>query len=351
MFRHRLRIVASSFAIVIGLVVLSHGQVVQVDRLVMPMNLPDAVDRGLAPDQPTAPRTLANRSLRTLARETRYADRQGPSGVAYQPGRVIVKFRDTAAASTRVSAMSLVSRTAAMTPRKSYANFDVIELDPSEDPEAAARAFAARDDVEYAQAAYRVHAYFKPNDPLYNVQWNLPAIDMERAWDIQPGSNASVIVAVVDTGIAYRSTIIRFNAQGFRVFFSNGTSITYPPLGLIDVPFGAATDLTGASRPCSSTGPIATACTGYAAPHDFIWEDDSPVDLVGHGTHVSGTIGQLTNNGLGTAGVAFNVRLMPVKVIDDAWDFIFGAPNEATDETVARGVRYAADNGAKVINM
>ena len=72
---------------------------------------------------------------------------------------------------------------------------------------------------------------------------------------------------------------------------------------------------------------------------------------MGHGTHVSGTIGQLTNNGVGTAGVAYNVRMMPVKVIDDVWDLIFGSPNEGTDDTVARGVRYAVDNGAKVLNM
>jgi serine protease len=74
-------------------------------------------------------------------------------------------------------------------------------------------------------------------------------------------------------------------------------------------------------------------------------------DELGHGTHVSGTIGQLTNDGIGTAGVAFGVKIMPVKVIDSIWDDVFGAPNEATDDVVARGIRYAADNGARVINM
>jgi serine protease len=49
--------------------------------------------------------------------------------------------------------------------------------------------------------------------------------------------------------------------------------------------------------------------------------------------------------------VAYNVRIMPVKVIDGEWDFIFDSPEEGTDDTVARGLRYAADNGAKVINM
>jgi serine protease len=49
--------------------------------------------------------------------------------------------------------------------------------------------------------------------------------------------------------------------------------------------------------------------------------------------------------------MAFNVRIMPVKVIGDLWDAIFGAPFDATDDVVARGVRYAVDNGANIINM
>ena len=91
--------------------------------------------------------------------------------------------------------------------------------------------------------------------------------------------------------------------------------------------------------------------TRFVSPRDFIWNDDLPVDLDGHGTHVAGTIGQLTNNGSGTAGMAYNVRLMPVKVIQGLWDEIFSSPFEGTDDVVARGVRYAADNGAKVINL
>ena len=50
------------------------------------------------------------------------------------------------------------------------------------------------------------------------------------------------------------------------------------------------------------------ASSRYVAPRDFIWNDTDPVDLAGHGTHVAGSIGQLTNNGVGVAGVAFNVR-------------------------------------------
>ena len=74
--------------------------------------------------------------------------------------------------------------------------------------------------------------------------------------------------------------------------------------GTVDVPFAAAPDLGGSDR--------------FVSPRDFIWNDTDPLDLDGHGTHVSGTIGQLTNNGVGVAGMAFNVRIMPVKVLDFA---------------------------------
>jgi serine protease len=103
------------------------------------------------------------------------------------------------------------------------------------------------------------------------------------------------------------------------------------------VPFAAAPDIVTPDR--------------IVAPHDFIWDDADPVDMDGHGTHVTGTLGELTNNNTGAAGVAFNVKLMPVKVISSDWDDIFNSPNVGTDDVVARGIRYAADNGANVINM
>ena len=99
----------------------------------------------------------------------------------------------------------------------------------------------------------------------------------------------------------FSSDTIRYTARfPFRV--TTGGPI-YPALGTVDVPFAAAPELgaSGSSR--------------FVAPHDFIWDDNLPVDLDGHGTHVSGTIGQLTNNSIGVAGMAYNVRIMPVKVI------------------------------------
>ena len=139
---------------------------------------------------------------------------------------------------------------------------------------------------------------------------------------------------MLDSGVAFKDSVVRYRGSAFRLVAGGPV---YPALGVIDVPFAAAPDLGPASR--------------FVSPRDFVWNDDLPLDLDGHGTHVAGTIGQATNNGIGVAGMAFNVRIMPVKVIDEVWDFIFGSPGSGSDDTVAQGIRYAADNGAHVINM
>ena len=317
-----------------------------------PANI-SAVDRGmLAQVAPPAPRGTG-----TSRHVLRADDRVGRRGAVYQAGRVIVKFRDGVSPTTRVTALSQVSRTASMAVRSAYADFDIVNIDANEDAEAVAAAFSARADVEYAQPAYRVYPYnFVPNDTFYSCavrpqcQWNFTAIDLERAWDIQKGGNSSIIVAVVDTGIAFQSGILARHAFAFcstnelvkTCGSSGGTN--YPELGDLSLLFARAFDLAD-----SSSG--VTGDARFVAPHDFIWNTNLPVDLDGHGTHVSSTIGELTNNNLGLAGVAFNVRLMPVKVLDGDWDNIFHSPNAGTDDIVALGVRYAADNGANVINM
>jgi serine protease len=281
---------------------------------------PAAIDNGLrALDMPSDP-------------SARDAARPSHSSEPFVRGSVIVKFR---AGTGSVARRAMAARVQGAAPTAlSYADFELVAIDPTADPEAAARVLAAQPDVEYAQARYRVRPRLVPNDPLYARQWNWPALDMERAWEINPGASSRVTVAVLDSGVAYRSGIMRFHADTFRF---GGRGPLLPALGEIDMTFAAAPDLDGPGR--------------FVAPRDFIWNDDTPFDLDGHGTHVAGTVGQLTNNGIGVAGMAFNVRLMPVKVVASDWDAIFNSPFDGTDDVVARGVRYAADNGAQVINM
>jgi len=294
--------------------------------VVQDIGLP-AIDRGLRDlDPPREARTAEN---------IPHAHSSSGDTLPYLRGSIIVKFKDDA---TRGGVAAATAQVAGqITDRTTWADFDIVDIPMDADPETAAAALRARPDVDYAQPRYLNHAMAHPNDTLYPNQWNFPAIDMERAWDIQPGASADIIVAVLDSGMAFRSATVRYNSRFSFRLTPNGP--LYPALGVVDIPFAAAPELgtSGSSR--------------FVSPRDFIWNDDLPLDLDGHGTHVAGTIGQLTNNNNGTAGMAYNVRLMPVKVIQGLWDEIFASPFEGTDDVVARGVRYAADNGAKVINM
>jgi serine protease len=261
------------------------------------------IDSGLRDQDPPRPaRTSANAAQFT---------KEGVERLPYVPGSIIVKYKDDPD------------------------DFDVVGIPMSADPEAISAAMRSRGEVEFAQPRYFNHAMNRPNDPMYANQWNFPAIDMERAWDIQPGATRDIVVAVLDSGMAFRTASVEYvDRAGFTL---NGRR--FPPLGRVVVPFLAAPELgeSGSDR--------------FVAPRDFIWNDDLPLDLDGHGTHVAGTVGQLTNNGSGVAGMAYNVRLMPVKIIEALWDEVFGSPFQGTDDVVARGIRYAADNGAKIINL
>jgi serine protease len=301
---------------------------------ILGLGLP-AIDRGVVTDPfraPGGPEAALRGASQTSS--TRH-DLVGEGGARYVPGRVIVKFRAGVSSALRLAALSATSRTASIAERGEYANFDVIRIDQNEDPAAIARVLAQQPDVEYAQPSHRVYAQLVPNDPLYKqLQWNLPLIGMERAWDIQPQAGSSIIVAVIDTGVAYATAMLTRTLPAFSL-----KGVQYPALGRVTIPYAAAPQLGTDSR--------------FVAPHDFLFNTNTPLDFDGHGTHVSGTIGQLTNDGIGTAGVAFGVRIMPIKVLASQWDVLFGGASEigGTDDDVARAVRYAADNGAKIINL
>ncbi len=163
--------------------------------------------------------------------------------------------------------------------------------------------YSRNPNVEYAQPNSIARAVMTPTDPLYSLQWHLDndeygGINIENAWDLSTG--AGVVVAVLDTGVAYEDYGI----------------------------YRQAPDFTG---------------TTFVAGHDFINDDSHPNDDDSHGTHVAGTIAQSTSNGLGVAGVAFDASIMPVKVLD--------AGGSGTAFTVASGIHFAAENGADVINM
>jgi serine protease len=256
------------------------------------------------------PRTGKARLLAGTPREATVREiplTKGPHRIdrsIYVPGHLVVKF----APETTEHAMSTLAAEvgARAVRRPSYADFTYVELPPDVDAETAARQLAATPGVVYAEPDARVFTTFTPNDPLYDLQWNFHKLDMERTWDINRGGESSIVVAVIDSGVAY---------------LTKGALIKAPEL----------------------------ADTKFAPGYDFVWDDDEPVDLDGHGTHVTGTIAQVTNNDTGPAGMAFNVTIMPIKAVPGEWDF--DAPYPFGASTVARAIRFAADNGAKILNM
>ena len=234
------------------------------------------------------------------------AERHLAPRARYAPDHIVVKFERE----TTVRAIRELARQAggASIERAASADFHVVRLAVGGDPVAVAARLAGQPGVVYAEPDPVVRPLYHPNDPLFSYQWNFTKIQMEAAWDINQGGSSKTTVAVLDTGVAYK------NSGGFA----------------------QAPDLAG---------------THFVDGFDFIWNDAEPLDSDGHGTHVTGTIAESTNNNLGPSGMAFNVSVMPVKVLASDWDVRQHAPNDSTMSVLAQGIRWAADHGAKVINM
>jgi len=181
-------------------------------------------------------------------------------------------------------------------------NIYKMKIPDDTDVEKAVADFEKNPNVDYAEPNYIARICVIPDDSSFSNQWGLhntgqyhladADIDAPEAWEIETG-DSTVVIGIIDTGVDYG----------------------HPDL---------------ADKVVS---------TGY----DFVNNDDDAMDDNGHGSHVAGIAAATTNNVLGIAGVAWNCKILPVKVLQSNG---YGSYSD-----VANGVNYAANNNAKVINL
>lgn len=157
--------------------------------------------------------------------------------------------------------------------------------------EALKRRLERRPEVKFVEKNYEFEPALLPNDLQYASQWHLPKIRAPEAWDLTQGASGAVI-AILDSGV----------------------EATHPDFA----------------------GKLVAGFNTYS-------NSTNTADQFGHGTQVAGAAGALTNNAVGIAGVAGSAPIMPVRVTDSA--------GRATSASIANGIFWAADHGARVANL
>ena len=163
------------------------------------------------------------------------------------------------------------------------------------------QALREQDDIRYAEPNYILHhCATEPDDEYYNLQWHYPMINLPQAWDYTTG-DSGVIVAVIDTGVLMNHPDLAGQLTNTGYDFISDTSISNDGNGIDSNPDDPGDATTGGSS--------------------F------------HGTHCAGTVAAATNNAKGMAGVAWNTKIMPVRVL---------GVGGGTLNDIVQGIRYAA---------
>ncbi|HEX7318213.1 MAG TPA: S8 family serine peptidase [Pyrinomonadaceae bacterium] len=281
---------------------------------------------------PVVPRSHAAGTSQTVAPP---APRAPAKASPFVPGEVLVRFREGSTASAKARALlALRARDGSeiSVEVEHFAGSELLEglrlaRVPAEATYAAVEALRAREDVLYAEPNYLRRASTAPNDTRYAQQWGFrntgqrggfPGIDIsaESAWDATTGDH-SVVVGVIDTGIDTGHRDLKENV------FVNSAEV--PGNNFDDDGNGYADDVSG---------------------FDFVSNDATVFDNAqadAHGTHVAGIVGARGNNATGVAGVNWDVRLMPLKVLNSA--------GYASDSTLITAYGYALAMKQRGVNL
>lgn len=236
----------------------------------------------------------------------------------YIEGELIVKFKDSVSNFT-INNTNKNNNTSIKTYSKKESNLKLLKYDKNDSIDNIIAKYKNDPNVEFVQPNY-VYSINNttPNDTYFIYQWGLQNtgqlvppdytagtndcdIDASSetensAWDINTGSS-SIIVAIIDTGVDYLHPDLSAN------IWTNGS--------------------------------------GYHG-YDYIDNDNDPMDLEGHGSIIAGIIGAVTNNNQGISGVAWDVKIMSVRGLDEN--------GNGTSLTLSQSITYAVDNGAEIIN-
>lgn len=243
-------------------------------------------------------------------------------------GEILVRFKSTMTMQAQQSTVENHGGSSVKSVSKRM-NLSKVKLQLGNDVSAAVETYKSNPNIEHAQPNYIYYATALPNDTSINQLWGLKNIgqtilnsnystsnpgtsgkdiDAELAWD-EITDCRSAVVAVLDTGINYTHQDLTANMW-------DGSGSGFPNHGWDFVSSGSGID---------DNDPMPTGAN----------ED--------HGTHVAGTIGAVGNNSSGVTGVCWQASIMSVRVL--------GATGSGSTADIIQGIEFAADNGAKVINM
>lgn len=259
---------------------------------------------------------LAGAALALLQQVVAVSPETSGGGV-YVAGEVLVKFKPVSSAQDRIASVAALGH--AVVDHLHPPGWVRVRIAAGQSMAQVLATYQGDARVAAAQPNYRYRAAAVPNDAQYGQLWAFnntgqivgtgsyvpmsgaagDDMGLEPAWDhIADCSN--VVVAVIDSGVNYTHQDLGPNMWNGGAGFPNHG-------------------------------------------HDFVDNDDDPMDQFGHGTHVAGILGAVGDNGTGTTGVCQRARIMAVRVLDDT-----GA---GTTATTMQGIGFAVTQGARVINM
>jgi len=254
----------------------------------------------------------------TSAPASAAADSHQQKRPAYKKGELLIRFTKTA---TPEKIADLHAKLGSSVIREiPRIGLQRIRLRDGADEKDALRAYRENPLVEHVELHALRYPQATPDDPAFSSQWNMKKIAAEATWDISTG-NPEIIVAVIDSGVDYAHPDLQENIWVNAAEKSGVAGVDDDNNGYTDDFYGW--DFAG----MASSG------------------DNDPMDPYGHGTHISGIIGAVGNNGIGVAGMNWTVRIMPLKVMQDS-----DPVHSFLEADILEAIKYAIDNGADVVN-